>query len=135
MKELARVVKPGGRIASLEFAVPATEPWHWLWRLYVQFGLPLLGGTVSREWAQTGRFLARSIPDFYARFPLAAVMQLWRRAGIVDVEAQPMSLGGGVVMWGTRGPTAGVPATDDAECGEEPAHGTDGTRGAMAAQG
>lgn len=135
MKELARVVRPGGRIASLEFAEPAREPWHWLWRLYVQFGLPLLGGMVSREWAQTGRFLARSIPEFYARFPLAAVIQLWRRAGIVDVHAQPMSVGGGVVMWGTRGPAAGVPAADDAEGGEQQPHGADGTRGAPAAQG
>lgn len=103
MRELARVVKPGGRIASLEFAVPEREPWHALWRLYVNVGLPALGRTVSAEWASTGRFLAHSIPAFYERFPMPAIVELWRRAGIEDVGVKSMSLGGGVVMWGTRG--------------------------------
>jgi demethylmenaquinone methyltransferase/2-methoxy-6-polyprenyl-1,4-benzoquinol methylase len=102
LRELARVVKPGGRIASLEFAIPSEQPWHLLWRMYMAMGLPTLGRLVSREWAATGRFLARSIPDFYERFPLPAVAELWRQAGIDEVRVEPMSLGGGVVIWGTR---------------------------------
>ncbi len=102
MRELARVVKPGGRIASLEFAVPGGQPWHALWRLYVNVGLPTLGRVVSREWATTGRFLAHSIPDFYARHPLPTIVDLWRKAGIENVHVQTMSLGGGVVMWGAK---------------------------------
>jgi demethylmenaquinone methyltransferase/2-methoxy-6-polyprenyl-1,4-benzoquinol methylase len=65
-------------------------------------GLPTLGRLVSREWAHTGRFLAESIPGFYERHPLGRVAEYWERAGIVDVHVRPMSLGGGVVMWGTR---------------------------------
>lgn len=103
MAELARVVKPGGRIASLEFAVPGNIVWRWLWRLYTHVGLPTLGGLVSREWAHTGSFLARSIPSFYERHPISQIVELWEEAGIVDVHVRPMSLGGGVVMWGTRG--------------------------------
>ena len=61
-----------------------------------------MGRLVSREWSYTGRFLARSIPDFYARYPLPRVLELWRAAGIENVAAQPMSLGGGVVIWGKR---------------------------------
>ncbi|HEX4838714.1 MAG TPA: class I SAM-dependent methyltransferase [Solirubrobacteraceae bacterium] len=109
MAELARVVKPGGRIASLEFAVPRHLLWRWLWRLYTRVGLPALGRMVSREWAHTGRFLADSIPDFYERHPIERVVELWRQAGVVDVHVRSMSLGGGVVMWGTketRGPVA-----------------------------
>jgi demethylmenaquinone methyltransferase/2-methoxy-6-polyprenyl-1,4-benzoquinol methylase len=102
MAELARVVKPGGRIASLEFAVPRRAPWRWLWRLYTNVGLPVLGRLVSREWAHTGRFLAVSIPSFYERHPLARVAELWEQAGIVDVHVRSMSMGGGVVMWGTK---------------------------------
>jgi demethylmenaquinone methyltransferase/2-methoxy-6-polyprenyl-1,4-benzoquinol methylase len=102
MAELARVVKPGGRIASLEFAVPPNVVWRWLWRLYTNVGLPTLGRIVSREWAHTGRFLANSIPDFYDLYPLARVVELWEAAGIGDVTVRPMSLGGGVVMWGTK---------------------------------
>lgn len=102
MRELARVVKPGGRIASLEFAVPSNPLWRAAWRLYANVGLPALGRVVSREWAHTGRFLASSIPAFYARHPLPRVVELWHTAGIEGVTARNMSLGGGVVMWGER---------------------------------
>jgi demethylmenaquinone methyltransferase / 2-methoxy-6-polyprenyl-1,4-benzoquinol methylase len=57
---------------------------------------------VSREWAHTGRFLADSIPAFYERHPIARVVELWEQAGIEDVRVRSMSLGGGVVMWGTK---------------------------------
>ena len=103
MAELARVVKPGGRIASLEFAVPGHVVWRQLWKLYTRVGLPTLGRLVSREWAHTGRFLADSIPSFYERYPIARVVELWEEAGVEDVHVRSMSLGGGVVIWGTRG--------------------------------
>lgn len=102
MRELARVVKPGGRIGSLEFGVPGSQPSRALWDLYTCFGLPALGRLVSAEWAYTGRFLARSIPGFYARYPLEQVVEMWREAGIADVSVRRMSFGAGVVMWGTR---------------------------------
>ena len=103
LRELARVVRPGGRVASLEFAVPPNPLWREAWRLYTRVGLPALGGLVSREWAAAGSFLARSIPDFYERHPLERVLELWHAAGIEAVQARRMSLGGGVVIWGTRG--------------------------------
>lgn len=102
LRELARVVRPGGRIASLEFGVPAWAPWRWLWRAYTRAALPALGRTVSPAWAQTGRFLARSIPEFYARHPLDELAGLWSAAGIASVQVRRMSFGAGVVTWGTR---------------------------------
>ncbi|UGS34316.1 Demethylmenaquinone methyltransferase [Capillimicrobium parvum] len=102
LRELARVVRPGGRVASLEFAVPPSVLWRAAWTFYVRVGLPALGRLVSRDWFETGRFLARSIPDFYARHPLEQIAQLWTEAGIGSVTVRRMSLGGGVVMWGTR---------------------------------
>jgi demethylmenaquinone methyltransferase/2-methoxy-6-polyprenyl-1,4-benzoquinol methylase len=62
LHELARVVRPGGRIASLEFGVPERPLWRGLWTLYTRIGLPVLGRLFSREWARTGRFLGFSIP-------------------------------------------------------------------------
>ncbi len=103
LRELARVVAPGGRVASLEFGVPPSAPWRALWSLYTGIGLTTLGRAVSREWAATGRFLADSIPSFYERCPLERIVELWRAAGIEAVTVRRMSLGGGVVMWGTRG--------------------------------
>lgn len=102
MRELARVVKPGGRVASLEFAVPGHTVWRWAWSFYTHVGLPTLGRLVSREWAHTGRFLAKSIPSFYERYPVERVVELWGEAGIEDVRVRAMSLGGGVVMWGRK---------------------------------
>lgn len=102
MRELARVVKPGGTVASLEFAVPSNGIWRSLWRLYTRIGLPMLGRLVSREWAHTGSFLAESIPTFYERNSMERVIELWEQAGIVDVRVRAMSLGGGVVMWGRK---------------------------------
>jgi demethylmenaquinone methyltransferase/2-methoxy-6-polyprenyl-1,4-benzoquinol methylase len=99
--ELARVVRPGGTLAMLEFAVPRGV-WRPLWELYVRVGLPLAGATVSPGWHEVGRFLGPSIRGFYDRLPLGAQLELWRAAGIADVQYRRLSLGGGVVVWGTR---------------------------------
>jgi demethylmenaquinone methyltransferase / 2-methoxy-6-polyprenyl-1,4-benzoquinol methylase len=101
LRELARVVKPGARIACLEFAVPH-HPWLWPWRLYTRVGLPALGRLAGRDWYEVGRFLGPSIENFYERLPLAEQLRLWSQAGIAAVEARRMSLGGGVVIWGRR---------------------------------
>jgi demethylmenaquinone methyltransferase/2-methoxy-6-polyprenyl-1,4-benzoquinol methylase len=103
LRELARVVRPGGRVASLEFHVPAHPVWHALWELYAGVGLPVLGRLASPGWGDVGRFLGPSIRSFYARHSLERVCSLWREAGIEDVRARTLSLGGGVVIWGVRG--------------------------------
>jgi demethylmenaquinone methyltransferase / 2-methoxy-6-polyprenyl-1,4-benzoquinol methylase len=114
MRELARVVRPGGRVASLEFFVPQWRPAYWAWRFYTAVGLPVLGRLVSREWSEVGRFLGPSIRGFYARHPLARIVGYWREAGLIDVGVRPMSLGGGVVMSATRGIDA-TPASDSGD--------------------
>ncbi len=102
LRELARVVRAGGRIGSLEFGVPSLAPARWAWRLYTAVGLPALGRVDSREWADVGRFLGPSIRGFYARYPLERQLADWRAAGAIDVRARRMSLGGGVVICGTK---------------------------------
>jgi demethylmenaquinone methyltransferase / 2-methoxy-6-polyprenyl-1,4-benzoquinol methylase len=102
MRELARVVRPGGSIAMLEFFVPPRPVLYPAWWLYTRVGLPSLGRLVSRDWYEVGRFLGPSIDGFWGRHPLPEVVEMWRAAGIQSVEARKMSLGGGVVMWGVR---------------------------------
>jgi demethylmenaquinone methyltransferase / 2-methoxy-6-polyprenyl-1,4-benzoquinol methylase len=102
LRELARVLRPGGTLANLEFHVPANPAWRGLWWLYTRVGLPLGGRLLSREWADVGRFLGPSISGFYRSYPLSAQLELWREAGMADVRARVMSLGGGVVIWGTK---------------------------------
>ena len=101
MRELARVVRPGGTIAMLEFGVPSGI-WRPLWELYVRVGLPGAGALVSPAWREVGRFLGPSISGFYKRYPLGGQLELWREAGLRDVYARRLSLGGGVVVWATR---------------------------------
>ena len=103
LQELARVVKPGGVVASLEFHVPPNRFWAGWWWLYTRLVLPVAGRlTGGREWFEVGRFLGPSISGHYRRYPLAWHVEAWRRAGFVDVGVRLMSLGGGLVMWGTR---------------------------------
>jgi demethylmenaquinone methyltransferase/2-methoxy-6-polyprenyl-1,4-benzoquinol methylase len=102
LRELARVVRPGGRISSLEFCVPRGA-WLWAWRLYTRAGLPALGRLASHSWYEVGRFLGPSIEGFYRAHPLDRQLELWEAAGIERAEARRMSLGGGVVIWGTVG--------------------------------
>jgi demethylmenaquinone methyltransferase/2-methoxy-6-polyprenyl-1,4-benzoquinol methylase len=109
LRELARVVKPGGRIASLDFGVPPRRVTRLLWRLYTAVGLPLLGRLVSRDWYEVGRFLGPSITQFYERQSVQQVVALWRQAGIDAVEVRRMSLGGGIVMWGVRSDVGASP--------------------------
>ena len=101
LAELARVVRPGGTVANLEFCLPEGI-WRPFWDLYVEIGLPAAGRLVSKGWYDVGRFLGPSIRGFYERWPLERQLELWRAAGIADVQARRMSLGGGVVIRGTR---------------------------------
>jgi demethylmenaquinone methyltransferase/2-methoxy-6-polyprenyl-1,4-benzoquinol methylase len=102
LAELARVVRPGGRVAALEFGLPDPPLWGPLWRLYTRLLLPAAGRAFGREWYDVGRFLGPSIEGLYAVWPLERQVELWRAAGIGDVRVRRMSLGGGVVFSGVR---------------------------------
>jgi demethylmenaquinone methyltransferase/2-methoxy-6-polyprenyl-1,4-benzoquinol methylase len=102
--ELARVIRPGGHMASLDFYVPPNIGWRTAWRAYTRTLLPaaglLLGG---RSWWDVGRFLGPNIEGHYRRWSIARIAAAWKAAGMVDVGWREMSLGGGLVMWGTKG--------------------------------
>jgi len=100
--ELVRVLKPGGRLASLEFSVPGNRLIRWLWLLYTRAVMPLASLPLSRGWRRVASFLGPSISGFYRRHGLNDVADMWRDAGVTDVDLQRLSLGGAIVMWGTK---------------------------------
>jgi demethylmenaquinone methyltransferase/2-methoxy-6-polyprenyl-1,4-benzoquinol methylase len=100
MAELARVVRPGGKIGMVEFAVPASSPLRALWRAHTRVGLPLLGRLVSPAWVEVGRFLGPNIEQLYTQE--SDLASLWSRAGIDHVRDRRMSFGAGLVMSGVR---------------------------------
>jgi demethylmenaquinone methyltransferase/2-methoxy-6-polyprenyl-1,4-benzoquinol methylase len=101
LRELARVVKPGGTMAGLEFGVPRGL-WRPLWELWVRVGLPGAGRLIGDGWHEVGTFLGPSIRGHYDRWPLERLLQAWRDAGIEDVRARRLSVGGGIVTWGRK---------------------------------
>ncbi len=103
LRELARVVKPGGPISSLEFAVPTSLGWRVLWWIYTRAVLPVAGyATGGKPWWDVGRFLGPSISRHYETYPVEWTLGAWRLAGVDHVEPRTMSLGGGLVISGYR---------------------------------
>jgi demethylmenaquinone methyltransferase / 2-methoxy-6-polyprenyl-1,4-benzoquinol methylase len=101
--EMTRCLRPGGTMASLEFFVPPAVGWRAAWRIYVAAVLPVVGWMAGGSvWWRVGRFLSQSIPAHYRRYPLEWHVRAWEQAGFGDVGWRLMSLGGGLVMWGTK---------------------------------
>jgi demethylmenaquinone methyltransferase/2-methoxy-6-polyprenyl-1,4-benzoquinol methylase len=98
---LAALVRPGGTIASLDFAVPHGVAYPF-WRLYTGLALPLGGRVFSDAWRRTGSFLGPNIRDFYRRWPEERLLRAWRDAGITEVQSKRLSLGGAIVIWGRK---------------------------------
>ncbi len=101
LRALASLLKPGGVMATLDFAIPRGV-WYPLWRLYTGAVLPAAGRLYSRHWRDVGAFLGPSIREFYRHWPEDRLLEAWREAGFCDVRSQRLSLGGAIVMWGTR---------------------------------
>ena len=102
MRELARVLRPGGTLASLEFFRPDDRTLHAGWWAYTRLVMPVVGAVVSPAWRYTGRFLGPNISGFYDRYPLPEQVRWWQAAGLRHVRTRRMSLGAGIVFWAVK---------------------------------
>jgi len=100
LAEMARVVRPGGVVAALEFGVPSHPALRAGWRLQTRVGLPVMGALTSPAWREAGTFLGPSIEDFRRRWPVAGEARAWEAAGLRDVRIRELTFGAGVVVWG-----------------------------------
>jgi len=87
--EIARVLRPAGRLAILEFAIPTVaavrRPYLW----YFNRVLPRIGALVSRHNSAYG-YLAASVAAFASPDELVTIL---RQHGFVEVSAVPLTFG------------------------------------------
>jgi demethylmenaquinone methyltransferase/2-methoxy-6-polyprenyl-1,4-benzoquinol methylase len=102
IRELSRVLKPGGELLSLEFGLPEALWVRALWEIYNRVVMPVMTIPVSRGWHRVGCFLGPSISGFCKRYPVDRLATIWRDNGIPLVETKPLLRGAAVVMWGKK---------------------------------
>jgi demethylmenaquinone methyltransferase/2-methoxy-6-polyprenyl-1,4-benzoquinol methylase len=102
IRELSRVLKPGGELLSLEFGIPEALWVRAIWEIYNRVVMPVMTIPVSRGWHRMGRFLGPSISDFCQRCPVERIATIWHDNGIPLVETRPLLKGVAIVMWGTK---------------------------------
>jgi demethylmenaquinone methyltransferase/2-methoxy-6-polyprenyl-1,4-benzoquinol methylase len=98
-REMVRVLVPGGRLAILEFAVPTSRLFRAVYMWYFRHVLPRLGRLISRH-EMAYEYLPASVGAFASPADFAAAL---RRAGFVEVTAQPLTFGS-VVLYNARKP-------------------------------
>lgn len=98
LSELHRVLKPGGRVAVLEFSKPVVPGWSALFQFYFTRVLPRIGGLLSGS-----RGAYEYLPDSVSRFPdQKRLAQLMREAGFVETQYQNLTGGIAALHLGAR---------------------------------
>ncbi|MBN2984313.1 demethylmenaquinone methyltransferase [Cohnella algarum] len=99
LKEMRRVVKPGGKIVCLELSKPEKQPFKGIYFFYFEKLLPLLGKWIAKRYEQY-----RWLPESLATFPdMQALAEMFREAGTRNVRVYPLTFGIAALHIGTKG--------------------------------
>ncbi len=90
LAEMARVCRPGGRVAVLEFSTPRGPLLGRLYAFYFRHVLPRIGQTLAKNRQEAYHYLPASVGEFPQD---EAMAELFRRAGLRGVRYYPLSFG------------------------------------------
>jgi demethylmenaquinone methyltransferase/2-methoxy-6-polyprenyl-1,4-benzoquinol methylase len=99
LREMARVCRPGGRVAVLEFSTPRRQPMRGIYLWFFRHVLPRVGQAVSRSKLDAYNYLPQSVGEFDDGEALCRRM---RDAGLADVQFWPMTFGVATLYVGTK---------------------------------
>ena len=100
LRDLCRVLRPGGRLAVLEFSRPRNPLFRAVYLAYFMLVMPMVGNLVSGGAENAYAYLPRSVMSFPGPDELSARL---RRAGFASVEATPLTMGIAWIHLATKG--------------------------------
>ena len=98
LRELARTIKPGGKVVILEFSRPRNRVFRALYEFYSYKILPRIGGLVSRD-KRAYEYLPASVGEFPAP---AVFLEMMEKAGFRNCRARSQSFGIAQIYIGER---------------------------------
>jgi demethylmenaquinone methyltransferase / 2-methoxy-6-polyprenyl-1,4-benzoquinol methylase len=99
LREMARVCRPGGRVAVLEFSLPTNAAFRAVYGWYFRRVLPRIGQALARNPQGAYNYLPASVGDFFSRETLVAKME---QAGLTDVRCCPLTFGIAAIYVGRK---------------------------------
>jgi demethylmenaquinone methyltransferase/2-methoxy-6-polyprenyl-1,4-benzoquinol methylase len=100
LREMHRILKPGGKALILEFSLPQNRVWRWCYLKYLRRVVPLLGAFISSD-RRAYRYLNTSIEGYYQAEDFTALMQ---NAGFRDISVIPLTFGVASIYRGVKAP-------------------------------